>query len=231
MSYSCRQKNGSLWGFVMRIEITGALAVLGACLSMGMAGAALGRDAPTTVYVAHLAPLNSKVTGSNASGEARFTIKGDRLTIRIDAKGLPPGIMHLQHFHGFKDNREATCPTPAADVNGDGIIDLIETGPMSGTTMVPFHNDPVSMQIVNDTYPKASAAGSYHYKKTVSLSALKAAFAKAFDDPQLDLDKRVVYIHGIFPSTSLPASVASLGKIPAQVTIPIACGKIERVAP
>jgi len=175
-------------------------------------------------------PLNSKVAGSDASGEARFTIKGDTLTIVIDAKGLPAGMMHLQHFHGFTDNREATCPTAAADVNGDGIIDLIETEPMSGTTMVPFHDDPVSMQIVNDTYPKASAAGSYHYEKTVSLKALKAAFAKAFNDPDLDLDKRVVYIHGIFPATKLPASVASLGKIPAQVTLPIACGKIERVA-
>lgn len=211
----------------MRMEIWGALAMLGACSAA--AGTALASDT-SAVYVAHLAPLNSKVTGSDASGEARFTIEGDRLTIVIDAKGLPPGIMHLQHFHGFTDNREATCPTAAADVNGDGIIDLIETEPMSGTTMVPFHDDPVNMQIVNDTYPKASADGSYHYEKTVSLKALQAAFAKAFKDPDLDLDKRVVYIHTIFPSSKLPASVASLGKIPAQVTLPIACGKIERAA-
>lgn len=215
----------------MRKNTFGSLAAA-SLLCFSVATVAMAGDGGTSaVYVAHLTPLNSKVTGSDASGEARFTIKGDRLTIRIDANGLPPGIMHLQHFHGFKDNREATCPTPAADVNGDGIIDLIETGPMSGTTMVPFHDDPVSMQIVNDTYPKASASGSYHYGKTVSLRALQAAFAKAFDDPQLDLDKRVVYIHGIFHSTKLPASVASLGKILAQVTLPIACGKIEHAAP
>jgi len=187
-------------------------------------------DAANASYVAHLAGLNSKVTGSTASGEARFTIKGDSLTIQIDANGLPPGMMHLQHFHGFTDNHEANCATAAADANGDGIIDLLETEPMSGTTMVPFHDDPVSMQIVNDTYPKASANGSYHYEKTVSLSALKAAFAKAFNDPALDLDRRVVYIHGIFPATKLPASVASLDDIPAQVTLPIACGKIEKVS-
>jgi hypothetical protein len=30
-------------------------------------------------------------------------------------------------------------------------------------------------------------------------------------------------------STILPASVASLDDIPAQVTLPIACGKIEKV--
>ena len=71
---------------------------------------------------------------------------------------------------------------PAADKNGDGIIDLIETEPMSGTTMVPFHDNPVSMQIVN------------------------------------------------FPATKLPATVASLDDVPAQVTLPIACGKIEKVS-
>jgi len=218
------------WEFAVRKEIFGALAAAGVIgLFVAPAGAADDSDA-SAVYVAHLHPLNSNVTGREAMGEAKFTIKGDSLTIQIDAEGLPPNMMHLQHFHGFKDNRQATCATPAADTNGDGIIDLIETEPMSGTTMVPFHDDPVSMQIVNDTYPKASAAGSYHYEKTVSWSALKAAFAKTFDDPELDLDKRVVYIHGVPPDTKLPASVASLGKIPAQVTLPIACGKIERVA-
>lgn len=30
-------------------------------------------------------------------------------------------------------------------------------------------------------------------------------------------------------ATKLPASVASLGIIPAQVTLPIACGKITRL--
>ncbi|MGH6818352.1 MAG: hypothetical protein ACREC1_06220 [Methylovirgula sp.] len=215
----------------MRKEIFGMLAAA-AVVSLFAASAAAAdhNNASTVVYVAHLRPLNSNVTGSAATGEAKFTIKGDSLTIQIDAEGLPPNIMHLQHFHGFTDNRQATCATAAADKNGDGIVDLIETEPMSGTTMVPFHDDPVNMQIANDTYPKASAAGSYHYEKTVSLKALKAAFAKTFDDPDLALDKRVVYIHTVPAATKLPASVASLGKIPAQVTLPIACGEIKRVA-
>lgn len=212
----------------MRKQIFGALVTAGIiCLAAAPAVAANDGDA---VYVAHLTPLNSKVTGRDASGEARFTIKGDQLTIQVDAKGLPPGIEHLQHFHGFTDNRDATCPTAAADANHDGVIDLIETEPTSGTTMVPFHDDPVSMEIVRDTYPKASAKGDFHYKKTVSLSALKAAFAKTFGGSDLNLDKRVVFIHGVFPSTKLPPSVASLPKIPAHITLPIACGKIERAA-
>jgi hypothetical protein len=80
-------------------------------------------------YVSHLQPMNSKVTGLQASGEARFSISGDKLTISIKADGVPPNLVHWQHFHGFVDNRAATCPTPTADANGDGIIDLIETEP------------------------------------------------------------------------------------------------------
>jgi hypothetical protein len=100
---------------------------------------------------------------------------------------------------------------------------------MSGTTMVPFHDDPVSMQIARDTYPKASEEGTFQYRKRVPLSDLQAAFTKAFDAPALDLDRRVVFLHGVIPSTKLPGSVASLGDIPAQVTLPVACGQIERV--
>lgn len=185
---------------------------------------------PTSVvYVAHLHPMNSKVTGFQTTGEAKFSIAGDELTVSVTAHGLPPNIVHWQHFHGFADNRAATCPTSAADVNGDGIIDLIETEPASGTTMVPFTDDPVAMDVAHGTYPKASAAGTYTYRQTVSLKGLTAAFAKAFNDQALDLDRRVVFIHGVIPTRKLPASVASLGPIPADVTLPIACGTIEQV--
>jgi hypothetical protein len=213
----------------MTKNFLGALTIAGAvCASVAAAGA---QATPTnshasTTYVAQLHALNSKVTGMQTTGEARFTITGDSLTISVTTRDVSPDMLHLQHFHGFTTGRNATCPTAAADTNRDGIIDLIETEPMSGTTMVPFTDDPVSMEIVADTYPKASAEGTYEYRKTVSLSALDAAFAKAFDGQKLDFSRRVVIVHGVPPTTTLPASAASLGTIPAQVTVPIACGKI-----
>lgn len=183
-----------------------------------------------TTYVAHLRALNASVTGMQTTGEARFTITGDTLTIDVTVQHAPPDIAHLQHFHGFPNGKSAICATAAADANHDGIVDLIETEPYSGTTMVPFTDDPVSMEIVTDSYPKTSASGSYHYVKTVSRKALEAAFSKKYPGQKLDLASRVVYVHGVPPSSKLPASVASLGTIPAQVTIPIACGKIEKLA-
>ncbi|MGB7600154.1 MAG: hypothetical protein WBM24_07605 [Candidatus Sulfotelmatobacter sp.] len=209
----------------MRMIMMGVFAIAGAaCVAPAPA-----RAETPTAYVAKLVPMDSKVTGLDATGEARFTVSGDRLTIRITAKGAPPDIVHWQHFQGFKDGRVATCPTAAADVNHDGIIDLIETEPAAGTTMVPFDDNPAGMDVARDMYPAASAAGTYDYQQVVSLKVLRTAFAKAFGSPDLDLDRRVIFVHGIPPTTKLPASVASLGTIPAQVTLPIACGKIERI--
>ncbi|MGH7581049.1 MAG: hypothetical protein ACREM9_12795 [Gemmatimonadales bacterium] len=172
--------------------------------------------------------MNIEVTKTRTTGEARFTVVGDSLTISVEVKGAPAGVIHWQHFHGFTDGREASCATEVSDPNNDGIIDLIETEPASGTTMVPFIDDPVSMDVAEGTYPKASPDGSYTYRAIVSLQALDAAFGKAFGGSRLDLDRRVVLIHGVSPTTPLPPSVASLGPIPAQVTLPIACGAIER---
>ncbi|OWT59187.1 hypothetical protein [Candidimonas nitroreducens] len=186
--------------------------------------------APAEHYVAHLVPMNSQVALSDTTGEARFDIHGDRLTIDIRVKNAPGNIVHWQHFHGFTTDAAATCPTLGADTNGDHIVDLIETEPAAGTTMVPFDTMPAAMDVAHGHYPKAAADGSYHYHQTVSVKELSAAFAKAFKGQGLNLDKRVIFIHGVPADTKLPSTVKSLGPIPAAVTLPIACGKIERVS-
>lgn len=207
------------------LGITGLLAGVGT-IPMALAQ-------PTEViYRAELSPLNPTITGTDATGEALFRISGDDLNIQITMSGVSPLIEHWQHFHGFPEgDRAATCPTAKEDANHDGIIDLIETEPVSGTTMVPFNNDPVAMDIPQNSYPTAGDDNRYFYERTVSLKAMEAAFAKQFPGQQLDLDHRVVYIHGVPEATILPDSVASLGDIPANVTLPIACGKIEKVQP
>jgi hypothetical protein len=205
-------------------------ALVGCTRSQGAeADAVPERARAETRYTARLQPLNTSVTGSKASGEVTFDITGDRLTITTDASGLPPGMAHWQHFHGFKDGRDAACPTNAADANGDGIVDLLETEPVAGTTMVPFNADPVAMDIPHDSYPASTATGTLSYEKEISLGALQSAFGKSFDGQELNLDTRVVFLHGVPSETALAASVASLGPIPAQVTIPIACGEIRLV--
>ncbi len=185
---------------------------------------------PDATYSATFTPLNSNVTGSDAAGNVTFTITGDQLTIQVTATGVPPDTEHWQHFHGFAEgDKHAACPSASEDANGDGIIDLIETEPVAGTTMVPLNDDPVNMDIPTDTYPTAGADGAYSYEKTVSLKAMQDAFAAQFPGQSLDLDRRVVFLHGTASSASLPDTVASLGDIPAQVTLPIACGQLVKV--
>lgn len=197
-----------------------------AALITSLATATAAQDTAAT-YRATLSPLNAEVVGSKTAGEATFAVSGNDLTIRVTVNGAPPDIAHLQHFHGFTEGEwQSECPTAESDANGDGIIDLIETEPRAGITMVPFHDDPVSMEIVRNTYPTANAKGSYTYEQTVSLSALSDAFAAKFPGQQVDLTRRVVFIHTVPASAKLPKSVASLGDIPAQITLPIACGAI-----
>lgn len=209
--------------------VTGVLACFAALPTRAQEPAAPKVPAPV-IYVAYLHGMNQSIVGSNPDGVAHFTVRGNRLTIRINMRGVPPDMQHWQHFHGFVDNQAARCPTAKADTNHDGIIDLIETESVSGTTMVPFNAEPAAMEVMANTYPRASARGTYSYKATVSLKTLQAGFGKAFKGAALDLDKRVVYIHGVPADSKLPASVKSLGTIPAQVTLPIACGVIKRAA-
>jgi hypothetical protein len=180
-------------------------------------------------YVAKIAPLNAEKIGTSASGAADLQVANGKLSVSIELVGLTPSLMHLQHFHGFADGRDAACPTAKEDVNEDGYIDLIETEAIAGTTMLPFHEHPVTLEIPNDTYPVANNKGTASYKHSDSVGELEKALKVKFKAPALDLAKRVIFVHGVGSDTKLPESVKSLPGVPAQVTIPVACGKIEAV--
>lgn len=204
------------------------------CIAAGLAAGCSNADdnaanaEADAVYVAELQPMNTDVTSQATTGKAKLIVNGDQLTAIIKVHNAPPNIVHWQHFHGFKDGSEASCPSLAQDANGDDIVDLIETNPVSGKTMVPFIKNPASMKVANGTYPTASAKGSYTYRQTIPLDKLRKVFQKTFGG-DLDLASRVIYIHGVPADISLPGSVASLGPIPAQTTLPIACGAFKRI--
>lgn len=204
------------------IWMTAALAAL-----LVLPAAAFATDSGSNnhaVYAADLQPLNASVTGDKTTGHARFVVDGDTLAITINVRHAAPNIEHWQHFHGFKNGDAAQCPSASADKNDDGLVDLIETHPYTGVTMVPFDDDPAAMDVAHGTYPTASSDGNYTYHQEVSIKKLKSNF-----DKPLDLANRVVYIHGVPDDSDLPDSVQSLGPIPAHVTLPIACGNIHKV--
>ncbi len=142
----------------------------------------------------------------------------------------PKNTQHWEHFHGFPDGKDAQIATMAQDKNGDGFVDLPETEPVSGTTMVPFDAAPHEMNVPNDSYPVSDENGHFEYEKDVPLSALKEQFKKTFGTDKLDLDKRVVYIHGVPQNLDLPNTVGGhlTDKYDQHVTLPIAVGKIKK---
>lgn len=208
----------------------GRSAVLASTAALALAAAPGIAQETRGSYRATLQTLNFDTSGRSTTASASVEMSGDTVTIRVETLGAPPQVMHLQHMHGFAEGDAASrCPSAEADSNGDGVIDLIETEPAAGVTMIPFHDDPASMEIVSDTYPVADAAGAYSYERSVPLEALRTSFSEAFPGQELDFDRRVVFVHGVPEETEMPDTVQSLGDVPAHVTLPIACGELERV--
>lgn len=181
------------------------------------------------VYEVNLSGLNSAANEARIiRGTAKFEVQDNQLMITVNAEGLEPNTMHLQHLHSFEAGEEASCPSGMeADANKDGIIDLIETRESAGITMIPLHDNPVSMEIKTETYPTADDEGKISYQQTVNLDELSSAYKDKFGLDTLDLTRHVIFIHGIGADATLPESVQSLPEVPAHVTLPVACGEID----
>ncbi len=184
-----------------------------------------------TKYRAAITSLNSDWSDMQTTGTAVLLVGEDSLTIRVRVENLPRSMMHLMHYHGFVNGDDATCATIEDDTNGDGVVDLIETQAVSGITLVPFHDNPASMNIKVETYPMADSTGTLTYEKTVALDSLRKGLANVHGIAEPMFENRVFYIHGVRAEANLPESVQSLPDVPARVSLPIGCGKFELIEP
>lgn len=127
---------------------------------------------PKKEYRAVLSSLNN----SGASGTATLWLEGDKLTVTIEAMGLEANKVHPQHIHGFtEDNRNSTCPTMAADTNGDGLVDLVEGLPSYGPVLLTL-----------TPLPTADASGRITYTQTFTVTK-----------DLLPLQNRAIVLHGL----------------------------------
>lgn len=188
------------------------------------------------LYEANLTPLNPGIQKTLdpdprtphgvAQGKAYFRVVNGELRAVVNVSGAEPADaafpegLHPQHIH-----EADRCPDMTADVNGDGIVDVIEGVPFYGPIMIPLDGNLADTSSQVATFPLASGdRGTYDYTATASVSALVAALGHP-----LALATRHVVIHGMDLATPLPASVASLPGVPAQLTIPIACGELREM--
>lgn len=188
-------------------------------------------------YVANLHPLNARVQNALdpdrrtprgvARGKAYFRVVDGELQAVVNVSGAEPADgeafpegLHAQHIHAAD-----RCPTMSADANGDGIVDVIEGVPFYGPILVPLDGQIGNTTSEIPSFPVAMGPfGSYEYEAAAPLAML----IDAIGEP-LDLANRHVVIHGVDLDTPLPGSVQTLGGLPPQITLPVACGELHRV--
>ena len=209
-----------------------ALATLAAVLAPAAGHAA------TAKFQAVLKPLNE----SGVSGIIRFTVDdvAQTLRVRADVAGLAPNQVHVNHIHGlFEDDDNdfvpneprvpvnSVTPTPAADMDGDGFVEVLEGAPLYGDILFSL-NDP-DMPGVN---PVANDAGelSYDYFYDLSMGSpllenSVAGNVYTFDD-LTPFTLREYVVHGDFVPAGVIAEDADAGY---YASLPVAAAEISPV--
>ncbi|MCZ2820249.1 hypothetical protein O2V63_07910 [Modestobacter sp. VKM Ac-2977] len=180
-----------------------------------MTGAAA---AEATSYQADLGALND----SGVSGTAMVTIDGDQAMVTIDAAGLLAGSPHAQHIHL---GAEGTCPTPAADTDGDGVVSTPEAapsyGPIAASLTTEGDTSPDSALAV-ERFPTAPG-GTEDYDRTFTVGA------DVVDG--LRNGTGVIVVHGVDLDDSGAYDGDAMSpldpSLPLEATVPAACGVLE----
>lgn len=179
-------------------------------------------------YRAQITSVNDQANKNRSvTGNVRLEVQGDQLQVYVEAGGLEPGMMYLQHLHGAKDGGEINCPDSAADENNDGVVDITEAYDVAGVTMIMLHDDPTNFEVDTKTYPTADENGNISYQQTIDLNELRQGFMEKFDWEELDFGRFTYLIHGV-EEDAVPASAESVKGLPAHVTLPVGCAKMSQ---
>ncbi len=179
---------------------------------------ALEEQAAEGSYRAILRPFNNHLSGFLPTGVAEIKISGDSVQVKTllddDAR-----VVHIQSIH-----QGTACPSILNDTNQDGLIDIAEAQVVSGKVFISLDGNINSEEEGAGLYP---FGGDFTYIENASLSKFESD-VKARTGQGLNLSGRVVLIHGVNGATQLPDSVATIGTLNRQASIPIACGILKR---
>lgn len=174
--------------------------------------------------------ITSKITGAFTFSREKDVdeVVGD---VRITNAG--PALLHAQNIRiGTR------CPVATDDTNGDGIIDAKEGEAVYGKVFIPLDGDLSSASSHDGEFPVGDVYGNYIWarmtKFTKFISDLRSpdssdGYFKLGAREPMDLEGRVVVIHGVDAAAGLPATVGSVGRFAAHQALPIACGVIGKV--
>ncbi len=166
--------------------------------------------------------------GSQASGKARITVDGDQITVRVQARGLSPNLVHVQHIHGVGQNE---CPTAEVgnDRLDDGLIDTVEGLPDYGAIQVSLTTQgdtTANSGLAVERFPVADKHGKIKYERTFTIGV---DFPREVADK---LERHHFVVHGIDVNRNgeydFDAGVSGLtSALPLEAELPATCG-LER---
>lgn len=186
------------------------------------------------MYVAQIQTMNNGV-GGPVSGNLSINKEGSRFIAYVRLNGGKPRVVHQQRVHVG-----TSCPTMAQDTNGDGYVDVNEAFAHVGKILFPLDADISAQERGSSIWPAGDIYGYYHWERATNferfISDLREPdlnaeneYAKLGEGGALNLDGRVVLIHGAEEIANLPDSVGTRGRLRNFQTIPIACGVIRKV--
>lgn len=173
----------------MRVKFVTALVILG--VLMLVIPAAAGAKGMTSPFKCTITSQN----GSQTFGSATLVNNTRGATVRVNLNlwGLEVGMdkKHSAAITGFADGKMAKLPTPANDVNKDGLISGPEAAAATGTPLVWLKPWPATKR----------ANGRVTFCYTLSGDALKA-----LDLANTSLQARAIVIYGVTqqPSYTMP---------------------------
>ena len=201
-------------------------AVASAITAATMLTAAPTHAAPI-LYQANLTPLS----GSGVSGVANLSLDGNLLTVTINASGLTPNQVHIQHIHGRFDAAgnpaDSVSPTLAQDTDRDGFVELAEGLPSYGPIILNLDSPAGS-----GNFPTAPN-GVVNFTHTYNLANSPSFVAGFSRKDLLPLDLREVVLHGrlLDSRTGLGFGPGEANGIPGyKLELPVASGEIQLVA-
>lgn len=171
-------------GIAVRTGAVLASALTAAALAVLPAAAAPSNDHAAVVSHGTLMELND----SGVQGTVTLIERNGQIRANLDASGLEPMQMHMQHIHGFSDGVQATCPDMSL-AGADGVLSFGEGLPAYGPVKVTLGHDMV-------------AGGTLQYSRTFATTDAGDPVGTLGS-----LDQYVIVVHGLTTGGAFDATV------------------------
>jgi hypothetical protein len=167
-----------------------------------------------------------QLSGTTGSGTITVDVTGDKAMVNLQVSGLAETFMdgpypHVQHIHG---GAQGTCPTTAADENGDGILSTTDGAASYGEILTTLSTSGATTPAEGLNLALGGQGGSYTVEREITLDAATKA--------SLEAGTAVVVVHGLDPATVTATEEAFNAPsdlnpdLPLGATSPALCGTL-----